>query len=125
MNQRFPDGCLVYNRGFHVYSQVHWPGYANLGLNLPNVTGYAELLYDPEQSFGQGTITALARNQIQLRRGWVMFGNLDQLPVYALVGKMDTPFGLNDTVNPFTNSTNWHAFAGLAYGGQVGCMCAG
>ena len=40
LNQRFPDGCLVYNRGFHVYSQVHWPGYANLGLNLPNVTGY-------------------------------------------------------------------------------------
>ncbi|WP_300399223.1 hypothetical protein, partial [uncultured Sphingobium sp.] len=96
---------------------------ANLALTarlLPNVTGYAELLYDPEQSFGQGTITALARNQIQLRRGWVMFGNLDQLPVYALVGKMDTPFGLNDTVNPFTNSTNWHAFAPLAYGGLAG-----
>ncbi|ALG62190.1 hypothetical protein VM77_10500 [Citromicrobium sp. JL31] len=101
---------------------------ANLALTarlLPNVTGYAELLYDPEQSFGQGTITALTRNQIQLRRGWVMFGNLDQLPVYALVGKMDTPFGLNDTVNPFTNSTNWHAFAGLAYGGQVGFVSGG
>ena len=92
---------------------------------LPNVTGYAELLYDPEQSFGQGTITALARNQIQLRRGWVMFGNLNELPVYALVGKMDTPFGLNDTVSPFTNSTNWHAFAGLAYGGQVGIVSGG
>ncbi len=101
---------------------------ANLALTArltPNLTGYAELLYDPEQSFGQGTITALARNQIQLRRGWVIFGNLDQLPVYALVGKMDTPFGLNDTVNPFTNSTNWHAFAGLAYGGQVGFVSGG
>ena len=54
-----------------------------------------------------------------------MFGNLDQLLVYALVGKMDTPFGLNDTVNPFTNSTNWHAFAGLAYGGQVGFVSGG
>ena len=83
-------------------------------------TAYAELLYDPQQSFGQGTITALTRNQIQLRRGWVMFGNLDKRPVYALVGKMDTPFGLNDTVSPFTNSTNWHAFSGLAYGAQVG-----
>ncbi|WP_328598372.1 hypothetical protein [Pontixanthobacter gangjinensis] len=83
-------------------------------------TAYAELLYDPQQSFGQGTITALTRNQIQLRRGWVMFGNLEKRPVYALVGKMDTPFGLNDSVSPFTNSTSWHAFSGLAYGAQVG-----
>jgi len=85
-----------------------------------NVTAYAELLYDPEQSFGAGTITALTRNQIQLRRAWVMWGNLDKAPVYALAGKMDVPFGLNDTVNPFSNSTNWHAFAGLAYGAQLG-----
>jgi hypothetical protein len=33
---------------------------------------------------------------------------------------MDIPFGLNDTVSPFTNSTNWHSFAGLAYGGLLG-----
>ncbi|MDN3645592.1 carbohydrate porin [Pontixanthobacter aestiaquae] len=85
-----------------------------------DVTAYAELLYDPQQSFGPGTITALTRNQIQLRRGWVMLGNLEKSPVYALIGKMDTPFGLQDTVSPFTNSTNWHAFAGLAYGAQVG-----
>ena len=101
---------------------------ANLALTarlMPNLTGYAEFLYDPEQSFGQGTITALARNQVQLRRGWVMYGNLETSPVYALVGKMDTPFGLNDTVSPFTNSTNWHAFAGLAFGGQVGLVTGG
>ncbi|WP_424769900.1 hypothetical protein [Pontixanthobacter sp.] len=85
-----------------------------------DVTAYAELLYDPQQSFGAGTITALTRNQIQLRRGWVMLGNLEKSPVYALIGKMDTPFGLNDTVSPFTNSTTWHAFAGLAYGAQAG-----
>lgn len=40
LNQRFPDGCLVYNREFHVYSQVHWPGYATLGFASPNVLGY-------------------------------------------------------------------------------------
>lgn len=85
-----------------------------------DVTAYAELLYDPQQSFGAGTITALTRNQIQLRRGWIMLGNLEKSPVYALIGKMDTPFGLNDTVSPFTNSTTWHAFAGLAYGAQAG-----
>ncbi|MEZ5743246.1 MAG: hypothetical protein R3D89_05835 [Sphingomonadaceae bacterium] len=90
-----------------------------------DMTGYFELLYDPQQSFGAGTITALTRNQIQLRRGWIMYGNLDKSPAYALVGKMDIPFGLNDTVSPFTPSTNWHAFAGLAYGATVGYYADG
>ena len=85
-----------------------------------DVTAYAELLYDPQQSFAAGTITGLARNQIQLRRGWIMVGNLQKSPLYALIGKIDVPFGLNDTVSPFTNSTNWHAFAPLAYGAQAG-----
>ncbi|WP_417487983.1 hypothetical protein [Maricaulis sp.] len=85
-----------------------------------NVTAYVELLYNPEQSFGSGTITDLNRNQVQVRKAWVMYGNLDNSPIYAALGKMDTPFGLNDTVSPFTNSTTWHSFAGLAYGGLVG-----
>lgn len=91
----------------------------------PRVTAYAEVLYDPQQSFGGGTITALSRNQLQLRRGWVMYGDLEETPVYALIGKMDVPFGLQDTVSPFTNSTNWHAFAALAYGAQVGFVSDG
>ncbi|MBH5321445.1 hypothetical protein I5L03_02450 [Erythrobacter sp. JGD-13] len=91
----------------------------------PRVTAYGELLYDPQQSFGGGTITSLTRNQIQLRRGWIMYGDLNETPVYALIGKMDVPFGLNDTVSPFTNSTNWHAFAALAYGAQVGFVSDG
>lgn len=49
-----------------------------------------------------------------------MWGDLAKAPVYASIGKIDIPFGLNDTVSPFTNSTNWHSFAGLAYGGLVG-----
>ena len=85
-----------------------------------NLTSYIEFLYNPEQSFGSGTITDLNRNQVQVRKAYVLWGDLDQSPWYAGLGKMDTPFGLNDTVNPFTNSTNWHAFAGLAYGGMVG-----
>ncbi len=83
------------------------------------VTAYAELLYDPEQSFGAGTITSLTRNQIQLRKGYVVLGNLDKSPVYLTVGKMATPFGLTDTVSPFTASTVWHAFGGLAYGAMA------
>ncbi|WP_417478792.1 porin [Maricaulis maris] len=90
-----------------------------------NVTAYMELLYNPEQSFGSGTITDLNRNQVQVRKAWVMYGNLDNSPVYAAIGKMDTPFGLNDTVSPFTNSTTWHSFAGLAYGGLVGYYADG
>jgi len=89
------------------------------------VTGYVELLYDPEQSFGAGTLTALARNQVQVRKAYVMLGNLAKSPFYGAVGKMDVPFGLQDTVSPFTNSTNWHAFAPLAYGGQVGYSADG
>ena len=83
-------------------------------------TGYVEMLYDPEQSFGAGTLTALTRNQVQVRKAYVLWGNLAKMPVYAAMGKMDVPFGLEDSVSPFTNSTNWHAFAPLAYGAQVG-----
>ena len=60
----------------------------------PWITAYAELLYDPEQSFGSGTITALTRNQMQLRKGYVLFGDLAESPWYAAVGKMEAPFGL-------------------------------
>ena len=86
-----------------------------------NLTGYAELLYNPEQNFASGSsITGLPRNNINMRRAYLMYGNLDHSNLYASVGKMDIPFGLNDTLSPFTNSTNWHSFAGLAYGGLVG-----
>ena len=84
------------------------------------ITANIEILYDPEQSFGQGTNTALERNQLQVRRAYVLFGNLDRFPFYASVGKMAVPFGLTDTVNPFTASTVWHAFGGLANGARVG-----
>lgn len=97
---------------------------ANLSLTgkLGNdFTAFIDLLYNPEQSFGAGaSITGLTRNILSARRAYVMWGNLDKTPVYASIGKMDIPFGLNDTVNPFTNSTNWHSFGGLAYGGLVG-----
>ena len=84
------------------------------------LTAYIEMLYNPEQSFGSGTITDLNRNQVQVRRAYLMYGDLSRYPVYAAIGKMDVPFGMNDTVSPFTNSTNWHSFAALAYGAQAG-----
>ncbi len=90
-------------------------GSVNSWLNM-----YAEILYNPEQSFGAGTITTLERNQLQLRKGFVFVGDLNKFPIYGAIGKMDAPFGLGGSVNPFTNSTMWHAFGGLGYGAQVG-----
>lgn len=99
---------------------VHSAQLATTARLTDDITTYVEFLYNPQQSFGQGTITDLNRNQVQVRKAFVMWGNLDERPVYVALGKMDTPFGLQDTVSPFTNSTSWHAFAGLAYGGMVG-----
>ena len=84
------------------------------------LTGHAEMLFDPEQSFGEGTNTGIDRNQVQVRRAYVLFGNLRASPFHASLGKMAVPFGLTDTVNPFTASTVWHAFGGLANGVTVG-----
>jgi hypothetical protein len=86
----------------------------------PWVSAYVELLYDPQQSFGSGSITALSRNQVQVRRGYVVLGDLAKSPFYAVIGKLDSPFGQTDTVNPFTLSTDWHSFSGLSYGGLLG-----
>lgn len=84
------------------------------------LTAHTEILYNPEQSFGAGTITSLGRNQLQLRKGFVMLGDLNKFPMYGAVGKMDAPFGQMGSVSPFTNSTMWHAFGGLGYGAQMG-----
>ncbi len=91
----------------------------------PWATMYFQLLYNPEQSFGQGTITDINRNQLSLRRGYVLLGDLNKFPIYASIGKMAIPFGLTDTVNPFTASTVWHAFGGLSYGGLAGYQQGG
>ena len=89
------------------------------------LTGHAVMLFDPEQSFGKGTNTDLERNQLQMRRAYVLLGDLDRSPFYASLGKMAVPFGLTDTVSPFTASTVWHAFGGLANGVTVGYVSEG
>jgi hypothetical protein len=97
---------------------------ANLNMTAKlsdDFTAYIEMLYNPEQNFASGsTITGLPRNNVNMRRAYILWGNLEKSPFYASVGKMDIPFGLNDTVSPFTNSTSWHSFGGLAYGGTLG-----
>ena len=89
------------------------------------IAAHSVLLYDPEQSFGTGTNTDIRRNQVQVRRAYVLLGDLDRTPFYLSLGKMVVPFGLTDTVNPFTASTVWHAFGGLANGVTVGYASEG
>ena len=89
------------------------------------LTGHAVMLFDPEQSFGRGTNTELERNQLQMRRAYALLGNLGRSPFYASLGKMAVPFGLTDTVNPFTASTVWHAFGALANGVTLGYVSEG
>ena len=89
------------------------------------LTGHAVMLFDPEQSFGSGTNTDLERNQLQMRRAWALLGNPDRSPFYASLGKMAVPFGLTDTVSPFTASTVWHAFGALANGVTLGYVSEG
>lgn len=84
------------------------------------MAAHTELLYNPQQSFGTGLITDLKRNQIQLRKAFILIGDLEKLPIYGAIGKIDAPFGQTGTVSPFTNSTMWHSFGGLGYGAQIG-----
>ncbi len=89
------------------------------------ISMYGEILYDPQQSFGPGTITDLNRNQLQLRRGMVVFGDLSKFPLYGALGKMDTPFGDMGSVSPYCNTSSWHAFAGLGFAAEIGFKKAG
>ncbi len=98
----------------------------NFTANLTSwLSANAEALWDPEQSFGAGTITALGRNEFQLRRAYALFGDLSEFPAYFMVGKIDSPFGHTDSVNPFTLSSDWHAFSGLSYGALLGYSANG
>ena len=48
-----------------------------------NLTGYVELLYNPEQNFASGsTITGLPRNNVNMRRAYLLFGNLADSNMY-------------------------------------------
>lgn len=101
-------------------AQLSFSGAVNNWISL-----YGELLYNPEQSFGAGTITSLGRNGVQLRKGMIVLGDMAKAPIYFAFGKMDGNFGQTGSVSPFTNSTMWHAFGTLAYGAVLGFDKAG
>ncbi len=105
----------------HVVTEavIHSFQLALTGTVTPWLGTYAEMLYNPEQSFSTGLITDIERNQLELRKGFVAIGDLRKFPIYGALGKMDSPFGQTGSVSPFTNSTLWHAFGGICYGAQL------
>ena len=78
------------------------------------------MLFDPKQRFGPGSDSDLERNQVQVRRAYALLGDLRRSRFYASLGKMTVPFGLTDSVNPFSASVVWHTFGALANGVTVG-----
>ncbi|WP_370338999.1 DUF3573 domain-containing protein [Parvularcula marina] len=59
---------------------------------------HSEVFYRPDQ------------DNVQLREAYVIFGNLEQSPFYAAVGRKTVDFGQFDTFTPFTHSVNQHYF---------------
>jgi len=63
--------------------------------------------------FAQGEysdIEFIGQDQYQLRKAFVMLGNLDKFPFYAYFGRNTVDFGGMDAYNPFTHSVNNHSF---------------
>jgi len=63
--------------------------------------------------FAQGEysdIEFVGQEQYQLRKAFVMVGNLDAFPFYAYFGRNTVDFGGLDAYNPFTHSVNNHSF---------------
>lgn len=93
------------------------------------VTGHLELLYNANDNADlgplQGSNTSTNANQLEVRRGYVMLGNLAESPVYASLGKMSIPFGLMDSVSPFSNNHVNNTFNGLANGLNAGFSYSG
>lgn len=81
----------------------------------PWVSGYLETLFSDVFSF-----PAFNQGSFQMRQAYVTLGNLNELPVYAFLGKKNVSFGNMGTLSPFSQSVVWHYFAPLAEGGGIG-----
>lgn len=84
------------------------------------LTGYARAVFNPMQSFGAGTTASVDRNRVEVHEAYALFGNLRGSRWYATLGKRAVPFGLTDTLSPFTASSVWHAFGVLGNAATAG-----
>jgi len=113
----------------------------NIGL-LANVSSwmalYSELNWDPARTFEgvdekitvqdptgaplvieRGRVVDATRQTVSLKQAYMLFGDLDKYSVYGYLGKFRTPFGLDDTVSPFSANMIFHYFNGLSHGAAV------
>ena len=79
------------------------------------LTAYTELLYNPEQNFASGsTITGLARNNVNMRRAYLLYGDLTSSPFYASIG---TGRGRGPLVELVDGSVKWDMITGIGVHG--------
>ena len=55
-------------------------------------------------------IEFVGQDEVQLRKAFVMVGNLSQVPFYAYYGRNTVDFGAMNAYNPFTHTVNNHSF---------------
>jgi hypothetical protein len=91
---------------------------ANQGFSFtfsPKVHGHFETLFSDVFSFDDSK-----QGSFQVRQAYVVFGDFEQSPFYAYLGKKTIGFGDMGTLSPFTQAVPWHYFAALAEGGGIG-----
>lgn len=69
---------------------------------------HSELLFSDVFSFRD-----FKQGSLQMRQSYVVFGDLDQTPWYAFLGKKNLNFGDMGTLSPFSQSVVWHYFGAL------------
>ena len=87
---------------------------ANAGLAVhatSRINLFGELLFSDVFTF-----PAFDQGSLQARQVYAVFGDLEECPWYAFIGKKNISFGDMGTLSPFTQSVVWHYFAGLAEG---------
>ena len=69
---------------------------------------HSELLFSDVFSFPD-----FKQGSLQVRQAYAVFGDLDQTPWYAFLGKKNLNFGDMGTLSPFSQSVVWHYFGAL------------
>ncbi|MEM7811072.1 MAG: hypothetical protein AAF532_06310 [Planctomycetota bacterium] len=77
--------------------------------------GYLEVLFSDVFTFPSSN-----QGSLQTRQAYVVFGDLEESPFYAFLGKKNVSFGDFGTLSLFTQAVPWHYFAPLAEGAGVG-----
>ncbi|MCA9240151.1 MAG: hypothetical protein KDA37_08130 [Planctomycetales bacterium] len=76
---------------------------------------YGELLFSDVFTFPDHK-----QGSLQTRQAYAVFGDLEQCPWYAFLGKKNLPFGDMGSLSPFSQSMVWHYFGALGEGVGAG-----